>query len=435
MTPRRWFAARRTFWALVLWSFLLSGCFGAPVTQTPSALSPATPVVQPTQPLEAQVIPTRTSQVLRLWLPKQFDIHQDTPAALLLRARLDQFLAENPGVSLDVRVKAESGTGGMLESLAAASAAAPLAMPDLVVLPRSILEPAALKGYLRSYDGLTAILEEPDWYGYARQLSLLQESRFGLPFAGDALVMAYHPAAVAVPPRDWAETLSISATLVFPASDPAAVFTQVQYLAAGGQVQDDQGRPALDEQVLLQVLQFYQQASAAGRMPFWLAQYETDEQAWDAWQSMPADLNITWVSRVLQSPDQTLQAAPAPTISGQPYTVSTGWVWALSSPIRDPQRDVLIIRLVEFLCEPNFLGAWTQAAGYLPTRSRALAAWDAGQSADMVRIVLASAQQMPSANILAVIGPGLRQAVTSVLRQQATPEEAAKAAVELFSSP
>lgn len=441
MTPRRWFAARRILWALVLWSFWLGGCFGTAGLETPGAnLTPGapgviTPGVQPTLGIETQTVPARPNLVLRVWLPRQFDIHQDNPASLLLRKRLDEFLVKNPGVSLDVRIKAESGPGGMLESLAAASAAAPLAMPDLVALSRSTLEPAALKGYLRSYAGLTSLMEETDWYEYAHQMSLLQQSLFGLPFAGDALVMAFNPEVIAIPPQDWAQTLSISATLVFPASDPAAMFTQVQYLAAGGQVQDDQGRPALDEMALLKVLQFYQQASTAGQMPFWLTQYETDDQAWEAWQAGQSDLNITWVSRVLQSPDRVLRGASMPTISGQAYTVSSGWVWALSSPSRDPQREALAIRLAEFLCEPNFLGAWTQAAGYLPTRSKALDAWDAGPYADMARTVVASAHQMPSANILAVVGPALRQAVTSVLRQQASPEEAARSAVELFKNP
>ena len=86
-----------------------------------------------------------------------------------------------------MRVKAASGPGGLIESLSAASAAAPAVLPALVALSRSDLETAALKGLVFSLDGLTRIVDDTDWYAYARQLALIQGSAFGLPFAGDAI--------------------------------------------------------------------------------------------------------------------------------------------------------------------------------------------------------------------------------------------------------
>ena len=47
---------------------------------------------------------------------------------------------------VEVRLKEAAGTGGLLKSLSAASAAAPLAMPAVVALSRPDLEAAALKG-------------------------------------------------------------------------------------------------------------------------------------------------------------------------------------------------------------------------------------------------------------------------------------------------
>jgi hypothetical protein len=64
---------------------------------------------------------------------------------VLLQQRLDEFNERNPDVILHVRVKAQSGAGNMLESLAAAQAAAPAAAPSLVALSRTDLETAALK--------------------------------------------------------------------------------------------------------------------------------------------------------------------------------------------------------------------------------------------------------------------------------------------------
>ena len=67
----------------------------------------------------------------------------NSPASSLLKARLDQFASENPDVRLEVRAKALEGAGGLLDSLVAANVAAPLALPDLVLLPRPVLESAA----------------------------------------------------------------------------------------------------------------------------------------------------------------------------------------------------------------------------------------------------------------------------------------------------
>ena len=81
-----------------------------------------------------------------------------------------------------MRIKAPDGPGGLLDSLTTASAAAPLALPDLVALPRPIMETAALKGLVHPYQNLTSPIDEPDWYPYARQLARLQDSIFGIAF-------------------------------------------------------------------------------------------------------------------------------------------------------------------------------------------------------------------------------------------------------------
>jgi hypothetical protein len=74
-------------------------------------------------------------------------------------------------------VKALDGTGGLLDALVSANAAAPLALPDLVLLPRPLLESAALKGLLHPYDGLSSLMDDPSWFDYARQLAHFKSSR------------------------------------------------------------------------------------------------------------------------------------------------------------------------------------------------------------------------------------------------------------------
>jgi ABC-type glycerol-3-phosphate transport system substrate-binding protein len=335
------------------------------------------------------------------------------------------------GVQIEVRVKAEDGPGGILDSLETANVAAPLALPDLIVLSHPQLEIAAIKGYVRPLDSLAQILEDPGWYPYSRQLGRLQDSVFGLPFAGEAQVVIFRKKEIMQAPKSWEDVLKLNDVLGFPASDPRALFTLQQYQAAGGQVQDEQGRPALDKNILAEVLIFYQKAQNAGVFPYWLAQFETDAQGWDAWNAGQFPLNVVWSTQFLQQPAESgLVAGAVPTRSGQPYTLARGWVWAIASP--NTERQELALRLVEYLSDPEFLGKWTATAGYIPPHLSALDQWPDDPRRQFVADLASSAHLYPSENLLSALGPILRQSVLAVLRQQADPVQAASQAVELL---
>jgi ABC-type glycerol-3-phosphate transport system substrate-binding protein len=340
---------------------------------------------------------------LRIWLPAQFDPAGEGPAARLLQARLDEFTSRRPGVRLEVRLKATEGPGGLLDALTNARAAAPLALPDLVALPRPTLEAAALKGLVHSYDEFLPAAEDQDWYSYATQLGRLQESTFGLPFAGDALVLVYRTTSVDAPPASLAEALQKTGPLAFPAADPQALFTLSLYQAAGGPLWDEQERPTLEPATLAQVLTFYQQGAISELLPFWLTQYATDEQAWQAFESQQAEMAVTWASRYLQNMPADTAAAPLPTPDGEPFTLATGWDWALAST--NPERLALSVDLATFLTESPFLAEWNAAAGYLPPRPSALASWRSPSLQPLAAGLSESARLVPSAEVLTSLAP------------------------------
>jgi maltose-binding protein MalE len=308
-----------------------------------------------------------------------------------------------------------------------------LSLPDLVALPHALLETAALKGLLHPYEGLTTAMNDPDWYEYARQLAHLQSSTFGLPFAGDALILVYRPAVVAEPPGDWPAALQVAEPVVFSAADPQALVTLALYQAAGGAVQDDQGRPFLDEDILVSVLTFYRDAEQAGLMPFWLTQYQSDGQVWEAFQENRANLAITWASQFLAVMPADTAAAPIPAPQETAFTLATGWVWALAAP--RPDHHLPSAQLAEYLTDSSFLAEWTQAAGYLPPRPSALARWSNTSLQSVIEPVVLSAHQYPSIDLLTSLGPPLQQATLQVLKQQADPLTAAQAAVASLSAP
>jgi ABC-type glycerol-3-phosphate transport system substrate-binding protein len=438
----------------LLAAWLLAGCAGiAPgslpspdLTETsepdvPTLVRTSTPEGFNGAPLNGELTQTVTPATqapavvrvkLRLWIPPQFDPHAETDAGVLLAARLEEFTRQRPDVEIQIRIKALSGPGGLLDSLTTARSAAPLAMPDLVFLSREMMESAAIKGLVFSLDDLVEVLDDRDWYDYARQLARIQSSTFGLPFAGDALVLVYR-ANLIEPPLDWTGALELRSPIIFPAADPLALFTTAQYQSKGGVLRDDQGRPYLDADQLASVLDFYILAEESGAMPYWLTQYQNDDQAWSAFVEKRANMVVTWASRFLNADKEDLAIMPLPTSDGEPFTLATGWVWALSSADRD--RRLLSMELAEFLCQAQFMAEWTQASGYLPARANALDVWREDRIRSVIAQVLLSAELSPSTDIATLLGAPLQQAVLEVLKKQNDASGAAQVAADALSNP
>ena len=432
----------RRLFALLLILLIGSSCGRWPLSEvypppagsaTPTVLLPTTTTAFEATPTSEETAAPQEVGILRVWVPPQFDPSANTTAAILLRSRLNEFVTLHPGLRLEVRVKALSGPAGLLGSLTTASAAAPLALPDVIALPRPLLEAAALKGLLRPYDGLTTSLDAPDWYDYARQLARLENSTFGLPFAGDALLLVYRTGLVSEAPRDWEGLLKTGLPLAFPAADSQALFPLNLYRSTGGAVQDEQGRPTLDTLALTQVLTFTLAAGQSGIMPNSLTLYETYDQSWNAFQEGTIPMTIAWASRFLSQPEEGVAAALLPTPTGTPYTLANGWVWAIASP--QPERQKLAIQLAEALTDGNFLARWCPAAGYLPTRSSALTGWSAAAQQSLLGQIVQSAQLYPSADILDSLGLPLEEALLKVLKLQADPATAAQQAAKGLQNP
>jgi multiple sugar transport system substrate-binding protein len=390
---------------------------------TASAWSLPTPSPTPEGPLK-----------MRLWVPPQFNPASGSPAGMLLQTRLDEFQRRNPRISIETRVKAVSGPGGLLSALTAASAAAPEALPDLVALPRDVMETAALKGLLLPLDNLTTAVDDPDWYAYASSLARLQKNIYGLPFAGDALVQVYHPSMITIPPATFRAVLEMGQPLAFPAAGDQPYFSLALYSAGGGAVTNEQGRPYLNSLELTQVLTFYLSAENAGVMPqALLTQLQTDDQAWEAFLGNQAGSVMTWSSRFLGARTEDLAIASIPTPGGKPFTLATGWLWAVAG--RDESKRKLTVELAEFLTDPHFLASWTRAAGYLPTRPSSL---NSGSNAGLERTIgkiALSAQLLPPTDVLSSLGNPLELAVMAVFKGQSGPEAAAQTAAASLTGP
>jgi multiple sugar transport system substrate-binding protein len=420
--------------ALVL--VLTGACQAAPVveeTGTPAETLPIQTSTPERTPTLETAAPSTAPLTLRIWLPPEFDPDSGTPAGDLLQARLADFTEYRPRVRLDIRVRSLNDPGGMLDALTNASAAAPLALPDLVALPRATMEAAALKGLLVPLDSFSEVMDSDSWYAYARQLGHLQTTPFGIPFAGDALVLIYRPEAIKEPPLDWTSALESEGPLVFPVSDPQAYYPLTLYQAAGGSILDAEGRPTLEASTLATVLNAFHEAENADLLPVWLTQFENDRQAWEAYLDERGPMVITWASRYLSDPAEVWEAALVPTIDGAPFVLADGWVWSLAG--HSVEKQALAIELAEFLTDPFFLADWTSAAGYLPPRADALQTWPPGEKQAFVSQVVEHARIVPPGDVLSTLAPLLTQVTIQVLKQQGDPTSLAEEAVERLHNP
>jgi len=433
VTPGRWVSGLRLLVVLVF--SLLTGCAAIPGLNLPFLTPAPTSTLEsaeqtPTPKITPQTTATNTPlppSEMTLWLPPDFDPAGDSRAAQLLRQRIERFESGNQ-MRVNVRLKSVSGPSGLLESLSAASAAAPLAVPAVIALPRPDLESAALKGLLVPLDGLSTAIDDPDWYDYARELALVQGVTFGLPFAGDGLVLVYRPAVINLPLGTWDEVLKINQPLGFPAGSPLALSTVALYRSVGGEVEDAQRRPILQPEKLAIVLDLYRSGAVNNLFPANIVQYESDAQVWQAYQDGQVNACVTWTSFFLQDrlPDSLL--APLPELGDQPSTLATGWVWAIADPL--PERRSISAKLVEWLSDPAFLAEWSEAVGVLPTRPAAMAAWKDQSIKSLVGQAALSAHARPSTALISSLGPVLEEAVVKVISLQAEPSQAAAQAAE-----
>lgn len=392
--------------------------------------SPTIPAASPAATEPASPTPMR----LVLWLPGSLAPDRSTTAGALLADRLAQFEATHPQVSLYTRLKAEAGTAGLLESLIAAAAAAPSALPDLVLLDPVGLSTAALRGLIVPLDDLVAAPSEPEWYAFAVEAARVDGVVFGLPVGADAQVFAYRTDAYTSPPTSWSGLLDAQFPILFPAADPSAAFTLAQLMAEQARLYDDAGRPVIDQPKLVDVLEFYQAARSAGVLPLSARQYASVSDTWRAFKegrTLAAEARLR--PFLLEGNPAIHAAAPLPTRSGSGISMTSSWSWALVA--REAERQQAVLELFQWLIDPEFLGSWTLAAGLLPPTPETLQRWPLGSTSSLASRMVTAALPAPTAETAATFGPPLQQAVLSVLSGQATPAEAALAAAQSVANP
>ena len=427
--------ARAGLLILILGMAMLGGCdsFSLPdwlQDNRPTATISLPPI--PTTSATREVVqPTATPSgpiTLTVWVPPRFQPDMDTPEGLLLARQLQQFEEDNPGILVNIRVKDETGSNGLLETLMITRLAAPAAVPSLVILPRSDVELAVKKDAILPLEGVTEIMEDLDWYPYARQLAVTENTLYGFPFAGEGLLLLRRPARTTSAPRTWEELILWNEKVVFAGSDPNGMLPMFIYQAYGGSIADDEGHPGLQISPLTQTLDVFNRAAQQNVFTEISKPFQTEEQAWQAYKDLIADAAITSSTVYLANPPADTAAVPLPSINSSQVGGLDGWVICMTDTL--PERRALALRLAESLVDATFQAQWSEEAGYLPTRPSALAAWKNQSFQNLLNSFLPTAPAIPDAVFTSRLGPILKDATLQVLDRNLSPIQAAQEALK-----
>jgi len=422
---------------LTVCAIVLGTCLGActPVASdlpTPTSAQAILSTDAATTPMTAT--PGTLRRALTVWVPPRFSPDGPDAAAALLAERLLEFEANHPGVRIEVRVKAQSGSASLMVALAAAQQAAPSVLPDLVALDGTDLATAHASGLVAAWQEIGTTPDLWDWITSvadgARSNSLL----VGLPFAAQADVFAFRPVAYPTPPRSWADTLTGSGSFLFPAGDPNSEFTLAQYLSVGGTLRDAEGHPALDAQALQDVLEFYSAARAGGLLPLSSRQYEDSSATIEPLTSGQVGAAVVPFDQLAEL--QALEIGvmgPWPSRDGSGTCFVNPWSWAVVD--RPSAPDPLAVELATWLARPEFAGRWTRALNLLPATSTALALWPDDEQRMLAEAMGSTCLPLPAPKDLELFGPALRDATGATLTGELTPEAAAAAAAAAIATP
>ncbi len=416
---------------LILLSLLLAGCVATPTPNSPTATPEATAPATDTPPAVAPTPPGAPAP-LRLWLPPDFAPDDSSPGGPVLADQIAQFEAAPPGQTVEVRLKQAAGEGGLLRSLETAYNVAPAVLPDVIALQQDDLISAAKAGLVVPLDDLLAPGTLNDYYPFAQTLSRVDGKVAGLPFAADARVLVYNTQLYSTPPSAWADV--ITGTLVFPGGELSGLTVLNEYLSLGGALADASGKTELDSELLAETLSVFQSAQTAKVLPISTLAYADPAATWQVFRERRAALAITSARWYLAERQRASSASAAliPTSGGMPFALADGWFWAVVNKTAD---HTSALELLRWLTDPAQLSEWTLAAQVLPPRAKALAGWGDSPFVPLASDVLVHAQPQPSAEILARVGPLLRQALDDVLSGRATPFTAAAAAAQSVAVP
>ncbi len=297
----------------------------------------------------------------------------------VLLAQISEFDINRADISITVEQKPVNGEGGILSYLRAGQKVAPAILPDLIAIPSDQLTMAAEDGLIFPLDGLVNNAALEDLYPAAQVMAYSEGQLVGFPFAFTNLPhLAYNNSIITdTIPLTWGELISDTThPMILPAAghEGAKLLLQL-YLAAGGTLINEAGRPALQVAPLTVALEQISQGRGSG---FILSQSSNTTSLADSWQlfqTVTAVHTLTSSDQFLHERSDSLPVGftPIPGLSAPLVPLVDGWAWAISTA--EQTHRPMAVELMMALISPQNLGNWSLQHHTLPTSRAAFDQW------------------------------------------------------------
>jgi ABC-type glycerol-3-phosphate transport system substrate-binding protein len=406
----------------ILCCFMIGACTPGVENQTPIVTStpPPATTIPTTEPTEQ---PNDNLQTFTIWIPPV--LAPDTTAGSLLVEHLSTFENAYALLHIDIRVKDESGPSGILETLSSASLVAPSTLPDIVLLDPVSLNTAALKDLIEPLEQILPTPKTPEWYSFAINAAFVDNIFYGLPLFSEAEAFAYRKESFEVEPKDWADLLESTETILFPLGDQTSKFTLIQYISIGGELFDENASPTVDSALLTDLFTFYLSANETGQLPLYALQLQEAEDTWLALTQGNTNAAVIPVEVLREAlTGDAYLVAPWPTRDGSGVTPTRTLSWAIVA--KDDQQLDHASQVLQWLSESTFLGNISQSLGMIPVTPTALQEWSEPESSAILSRLIRVAVPEPSAEETTTFGPLMWNAVEDVLNKRSTPQIAAE---------
>lgn len=379
-----------------------------------------------TLPIQAQS-PDDEEIMVRIWLP---DALYPLDSRQIINNEFASF-EEDSNISIDFRPKVYSSSTNpsydFVKQLQLTQDVAPEALPDLVLMRREDVSRAIQLNLVVPLDDQLpiALLDMPD-----SQLAFgtFNGRLYGLPYLIDVQHMIYAPEVVQNPLRTTQDVLDAEIELLFPANNSEDQIINnmllLQYVAAGGVFADDLGNPTLTETVVLELMQFYEEAvdkeiviTCEDNSVNCPLNYSETRDYWTFINDSSNHVAMLEASFYLQrrtSRFTDLALIPIPTLDGNPVALLDGWMWVMTTT--DPARQQESRRFINLAMDSDTMARLANSVDMLPSQQNALRLLGDDESFDVLRFITQNAIFVSDENRRGVAALALQTALTDVLQ-------------------
>ena len=255
-----------------------------------------------------------------------------------------------------------------------------------------------------------------------------------LAYHADITFLAYDSGLVPDPPLLWEDLVQANAQYVLPAGEGTAsadAFT-VQYMAYGGSLAREDGRPFLDADIVSKVLADYARAIESGLLSRDMRSLTSLDDCWAMFLRGNAGMTAvsSWQYQRDRAKLEQVRVAQIPTPSGETLTLARAWAWGIAT--RNPAKHDAAVRYLLAVSRTDTMVEWCRASHHLPARPEALT--DLLPEEDYRSFIeeqLRHARAYPANDHYAQLQPIITQAIDDVLSGAASPDRAAVTAAAM----